>query len=211
MPERKRPRKRARTIAHSKGVDPRLTYFLAIIAALLAACQPAGDVFTPTAAPAATGIPTEIVSSMEPPSMIPSPVDPPVTKTVENRSVAITPSAELTFLPDEIVITLRQEGGFAGLDHVWILYQDGRIEMNGELSGQLSAKELALLLDSIEQSGFFEFDHPESGSFCCDFFTFSITATVGDKSHSISVSDGDPGIPAGVNEIISLLLQSFAP
>ena len=204
-------KEKPRRITHSKGIDPTLTCFLAFIGVLLAACQPAGDVSTPPMAPTPTNIPTDIVSTMEPPSMIPSLTDSPETKATEKTPEAVTASAKLTSLPDMVFITLRQEGGFAGLDHIWILYQDGRIEKNGELSRQLSTQELALLLDSIEQSGFFEFDHPESGPFCCDFFTFTITATVGDKSHSISVSDGDPGIPAGVNEIISLLLQSFAP
>jgi hypothetical protein len=186
------------------------TYFVVFIVVLLAGCASTGDVTTTPTPPAITNTPTEIVSTIKPLSTVPSSPDAPVTKSTEMTSRGITPSVDYTTLPDKVVITLRQEGGFAGLDQVWILYQDGRILMNGELSGQISAQELSLLQNSIDQSGFFEFDHPEAGNFCCDFFTFTITATMGDRSHSISISDGDPDLPGNINEIISVLLQSLS-
>ena len=204
-------KERARTIAQPESVSQVITYFLAFIVVILAGCASTGDEPTVSISPETTETPDGIGSTRKPPSITPSPSQPQSAASTVTSSTAITPSVETTSSPDKVVITLRQEGGFAGLDNVWILYQDGRIEKNGELSGQLSAQELSLLLNSIDQSGFFEFDHPESGPFCCDFFTFTITATVGDKSNSISVSDGDPDIPANINEIISVLLQSLSP
>jgi hypothetical protein len=204
-------KERLQNVAHQKRVSPLLTYFFAFIVVLLAGCSSTGEVPTPQTSPVTTHTPAGIILTIEPTSIIPSPSEAPATISAETTLIAITPSYDSTSFPNEVVIVLHQEGGFAGLDQTWTVYQDGRIEMNGELSGQLSAQELAFLLNSIDQSGFFEFDHPESGPFCCDFFTFTITATVGDRSNSISVSDGNPDLPANINEIISVLLQSLYP
>jgi hypothetical protein len=185
--------------------------FTIFILVLLAGCTSTADVSTVFIDPDTTDTPRALTSTIETASKTPLPTNTAATKPATEPSKAITPSVDVTANPDEVVIILHQEGGYAGIDDVRILYQDGRIEKNGELSGQLSAQELFLLLETLDQSSFFELDHPEPGNFCCDFFTLTVSATVGDKFNAISISNGDPDLPAEINEIISLLLQAIPP
>ena len=84
---------------------------------------------------------------------------------------------------------------------MWIVYKDGKVSADNKAVGQLTQKEVDSLIKKIEDSGFFDYEHPEAGEFCCDFFTVTIAVSRNGITHSVSLSDGDPEAP---NEIIDL-------
>ena len=177
---------------------------IAALILLLAACTPSSD-RTNGEESRTPEVGTEVVHTSTPvalPTRIP-------TKT----SLPVTGSPTETPRPDPgenyggVLIVFQQEGGFAGLDITWRIYSDGRVEEEDEIIGELDQNALLLLMDKIDGSGFFDLDLEESENICCDFFTFTITVVDGDRVNSITISEADPNMPPGLEEVIRSVLQ----
>ena len=181
---------------------------LAVLILLLAACAPSSELTngeesrTPEVGP-------EFVNTSTPAALatrIP-------TKTIQPTSAPATSSPKETplTLPGEnyagVLIVFQQEGGFAGLDITWRIYNDGRVERGSEIIGELDQKALLLLMDKIDGSGFFDLAQKESENICCDFFTYTITVLDGDRANSITISEADPDMSPGLEEVIREVLQ----
>ena len=125
--------------------------------------------------------------------------------------VTSSPTETPRTLPSEnyagVLIIFQQEGGFAGLDITWRIYNDGRIEQDDEFIGELDENALLLLMDKIDGSGFYDMDLEEPENICCDSFTFTITVLDGDRANSITISEADPTMPPSLDEVIRLVLQ----
>ena len=187
-----------------KGVGLTVFLIIAVLMVVLAACTPSSkdsdgeESRTPEVA-------TEVIPTSTPAAR--------ATRIPTNTSMPATKSPTQTprSLPSEnyagVLIIFRQEGGFAGLDITWRIYNDGRIEQDDEIIGELDQNALLLLMDKIDGSGFYDMDLAEPENICCDFFTFTITVLDGDRANSITISEADPAMPPGLEDVIRLVLQ----
>jgi len=187
-----------------KGLGMTKFLIIAVLMVALAACTPSledsdgEESRTPEVA-------TEVVPTSTPAAL--------ATRIPTNTSIPATRSPTQTprSLPSEnfagVLIIFRQEGGFAGLDITWRIYNDGRIEQDDEFIGELDQNALLLLMDKIDGSGFYDMDLEEPENICCDFFTFTITVLDGDRANSITISEADPTMPPSLDEVIRLVLQ----
>ena len=121
----------------------------------------------------------------------------------------VTPLQAQLDLPAGTVIALRQTGGFAGVDNLYIYYEDGRIDTPAGEQVTVTAEDMAAQLATLDAAGFFEMTQPKSKPICCDHFTYTLYARDGDRENVITVSGGDPDLAPELLEII-LALQSLA-
>ena len=105
---------------------------------------------------------------------------------------------------------LIQEGGFAGVDLTWSIYENGLIVTPAGEELSVAPAVVDELLEIITQSGFFEIVQSKSSNICCDFFTYTLTVSTGEQNNVITLSDGDPNKPAGLSEAISAVQQVIA-
>ncbi len=177
---------------------------VAALILLLSACAPSSGIINGEES-RTPEVETEVVNTSTPVAL--------ATRIPTKTSLPATSSPTETplTLPGEnyagVLIVFQQEGGFAGLDITWRIYNDGRVERGSEIIGELDQKALLLLMDKIEGSGFFNLAQKESENICCDFFTYTITVLDGDRANSITISEADPDMPPGLEEIIRQLVQ----
>ena len=183
-------------------------WVIAFLVSLLAACTPSSEVSNGED-PQITEKATEVVPT---PTAIPeaTPISTRVSQPTSSPLPSATISPEHDENSDQVVIMLRQEGGFVGLDITWTIYPDGRIEQESEIIGKLDPVSHRQLLKKIGESGFFDLTQKKSGNFCCDFFTFTLTVTDGERENSITMSEADPEMPESLEKVILLILQSVA-
>ena len=95
---------------------------------------------------------------------------------------------------DEPVIIYSQTGGFAGLERVWNIYADGRIENGaGELVGMAEAEEITAVLTLADEVNFYELDDAYlNGDDCCDLFTYTLTITHNEQVKTVTTRDNSP-------------------
>lgn len=100
------------------------------------------------------------------------------------------------------VIVLKRSGGFAGKTEEWTIYADGRVTTNTSNAGQVSPAELATLLQTIDQLGFYSLP----GSYmplntCCDRVTYELSVSDAGKSNQVTFLEGAPKVPASLWQI----------
>lgn len=108
-------------------------------------------------------------------------------------------------LPAGTVIALHQTGGFAGVDNLWIFYDDGLVQTptGQEITG--APEEVTAQVAALQAASFFEMVQPKPEPICCDHFSYTLYARDGDQENAISVSGGDPDLAPELLEIIRAL------
>jgi len=108
---------------------------------------------------------------------------------------------------NNVVVVFKRSGGFAGVDEEWISYADGRLTLNGEPKSNMTAEQTLQLVSQIEDMGFFELDNTYLPvNTCCDRFSFELTISTDDKSHTVRTIDGAEDTPAEFWEILKLVM-----
>lgn len=107
----------------------------------------------------------------------------------------------------ETVIEFSVEGGFAGINRWWLIYEDGRVEGDAGQAWQVDPQTVAELLAVIEETGFFDMVPSEPEPFCCDFFTFTLSARKDLLENTITISEADPSMTAELEEAITAVQQ----
>jgi len=137
-------------------------------------------------------------------------VEPPAIFAPESQRIITLPSTEEEMEPidltetvdnDDPVIIYSQSGGFAGLERVWNIYADGRIENSaGELVGMAEPEEITAVLLLADEVGFYELDdaYLDKNATCCDLITYTLTVTDGEQSKTVVTRDMSPRPPAFV-------------
>lgn len=186
------------------------------LALVLAGCGGAGE--EPTAVPPTTtaletvpppptsAVPTATLTDIPPTAIAttspPADTDPPISLPEETITVA-----DLTItLPEGAVIYFRQDGGFAGVMYSWLIYPDGTIVNSADQTSQVEASAVAAALETIKISGFYNLTQPEPSNICCDFFHYTLIVRDGVNSNVISLSEGEPNLPAAFNESVGAVL-----
>lgn len=205
----RKPALDAANFQHIAGVF--FGFLFLVFSSAVAGCVPSSAVQPTTTRGVPTLLPSPSITEVNTRTPTSIPTKTPTTAVPESSPSEIPPTTSTTPLPADVVIAIHQTGGFAGVNNSWLIYRDGKIQENGRIIGSLSEKELDALLDEIGRSGFFDFHHPDAGSFCCDFFTITVTVVEDSGTHTISISDGDPDVPSHINNMIALLFQTLSP
>ena len=108
----------------------------------------------------------------------------------------VSPLLPLQLPPEsKAVITYERHGGLAGVQNVWRIYSDGRVEFSSKnkptIETQLPAGVVDNALQQIADSGFFAL----AGEYmpdnrCCDLFTHTLTVTRGQTTKTVLPLDG---------------------
>ena len=102
-------------------------------------------------------------------------------------------------------VRLRVSGGIAGIDETIVLHEDGRLIAPDGTASQLPP-DLVRPVFALLRDGFFDFAPKYlPADICCDRFTYSFTADVDGRQHSVMTMDATPGAPDQLMQLISLL------
>ena len=124
----------------------------------------------------------------------------------ENESQA-TPTVTATpTLASNTAVIFKRSGGIAGLNEAWTIFTDGRVETNSPTQPNLSAEEVAQLLENLASSGFFELNSsylPEDT--CCDRFLYELTAVQDNTIHTVKTIEATPDMPEALQQALRLV------
>ncbi|MCB0166980.1 MAG: hypothetical protein KDI79_22325 [Anaerolineae bacterium] len=167
-----------------------ITVIIPLLLFLLPACSRSAQPAPPSPiAPTPTPIPEPTRVSPLPSPTIPvfeSPISPGEVETPTDQPRS-----------DEPVIEFKRSGGFAGREDAFMIYADGRVETNGQETGQIEAEAVEALVNQADAVGFFELDESYiSKDTCCDRFTYQLTLRHGDKENSVVTIDDAENMPA---------------
>ncbi|MGQ9555427.1 MAG: hypothetical protein ACUVWR_15100 [Anaerolineae bacterium] len=104
------------------------------------------------------------------------------------------------------VIVYKRSGGLAGVKDDWTIYSDGRIVDGKGSEKRVSPEEVSEVLRQAEKVGFFTFQ--ASGprpNLCNDCFSYSLSITSGEKSNSLSLVDGQKGVPDEIWQLLQVV------
>jgi len=193
-------------------------YVFLLMMVLTACAAPSSEPAAPLAVATAIGPLQE-----NPPARVTATASPTPSLTATTVSPTPLPAAFSTpsLSPDDIsgehpeetgqpVIVFHQEGGFAGVDLTWTIYDNGLIVTPDDQELSVAPADINELLKTIEATGFFELGQPKPANICCDFFTFTLSVSDGDLNNVITVNDGDPNKAAGLSEAVSAVQQLIA-
>lgn len=187
---------------------------LAIIASLslvLAGCGSPGE--EPTASSATLPPQATATTPVEPSptEALPTETAPAATPTEESDPASL-PEETFAVLdktittPEGAVIYFSQEGGFAGVMNHWFIYPDGTIVNSAGQTNQVAPEDVTVALDTVERSGFYDLNQPKPSDVCCDFFHYTLIARDGNQSNAVSLSEGEPDLPAAFSESVAAML-----
>ncbi len=174
---------------------------VALIIILLAACSTLG----PTT-------PTPLASPVTPSTTVPSVAATPTGPTPTITQSSSPESEEKVTATQEPVIVFSQEGGFAGIQNIWLIYADGRVEAPEGREFQLAPATVESLLTEIEEIGFFDLNQPKQADICCDRFTYTLLVRHGGQENEISFTEGDPNLAETyykANEVVLSVIENF--
>jgi hypothetical protein len=96
----------------------------------------------------------------------------------------------------DLLIVLKQSGGFAGVDESWRISADGRILASDGKASQASTDAIRAAVDELDSLGFFELNSSYVPlDTCCDRFTYQLSVTVDGKSHTVTALEGAQETP----------------
>ena len=111
-------------------------------------------------------------------------------------------------MPQGAAIFFTQTGGFAGLNDTWVFYPDGKVTLNGVEQSQLTPERINKLVMDLDAQGYFDIvQTTKPGTFCCDFFDYSLAVQAQGRQNYISYSDGNPDLPANLLQITTLMRE----
>ena len=163
----------------------------------LAACAP-----SPVAPRGSTA---EIVTPA-PATATPIPAPTVATTTAQPLALAtpakgIPNDAPVEALPENVVLTLRREGGFAGRRDLWTVFKTGRIETNKGETQQIGEDAVATLLKDLETAGIFDLKDDYRNPNCADCFEYTLTVAHGETVKTIRANDAGE-MPPSLTKII---------
>jgi hypothetical protein len=182
------------------------TAFLLIV--LTACTAPSTDLEETAASPTEVSQDPEPTPTDEPTAEPTATEEPAPTDTPESES---TPELNESFpddfeFPEGSVIVFTKTGGFAGFNDIWVIYEDGRVTLNGEDKTALTSEEVDTLIEDLDELGFFEMEYlTKPGEFCCDFFEYTLAVQSEDKQNYISFSEGDESLPASIWDALAMM------
>jgi hypothetical protein len=101
------------------------------------------------------------------------------------------------------------------LDETYVIYSDGRITSGDGSEWQVSSQDVQRLLQKIEQAGFWEAEQPGKIIVpCCDRFSYTLTVSMGDKTHTGQTYDGALDQPAAIQNAVGAVeafLEGYKP
>jgi hypothetical protein len=165
---------------------------------LLVACSPTGAgeeaaTITPTAAPALDTVPPPSAEGEE--AATPAP---------ESEG---QPEAEL---PESAVILFHREGGIAGVSEEWTVFADGRVVDAAGNEFQLEPAAVTAMLATIQATGFMELDNSQAPvELCCDRFVYTLTVRLDDRTHSMTMVDGQENVAPALEEAINTVQSAI--
>ncbi len=102
-----------------------------------------------------------------------------------------------TAVGNDPVITYKKSGGVMGGTREWNVYADGRIEQNGEIVQTVHPALVANLLIAADDARFYALEKEYMDvDPCCDLYTYVLTITDGQQSHTVTKLEGAPYAPA---------------
>jgi hypothetical protein len=146
--------------------------------------------------PLALSVEATVASEPNSPIVTPSPTESP-DEAVQNKPMAPLDSA---------IIIFRRSGGIAGVDELWKIYPDGRIEGPKNQQQQVEPTKVQALLEMIQSAGFFELDDSYlARNNCCDRFTYEVTVQVEDKIKTVTAGEASPAQPEQLTKVIGAI------
>ncbi len=135
----------------------------------------------PTAIPA-TDIPATATSAPEP--------------TATTEALPEPVSGDLAAYPADLLITFRQEGGFAGLQLEWVIEASGRVTQNGAELAPLTPEQVAGIYQALLDNDFFNLaPNYKAEEICCDFITYTLIVTANGQTTTALTVGGPPDTP----------------
>ena len=205
-----------------------------ICCGLLVACAP-GTANAPELTVASTTVPLDTATAAALPTLtpqltdtataMPTMVSPTATEPVATATTVSEPTSttspqaypgSVTAYPADFTLTLRQEGGFAGVQLEWVIESSGRVTQNGAEIDQLTPEEVAGLYQALLDNNFFTLapDY-KTEEICCDFFKYTLTVTADSQTTSVVTVGGPPDTPPWLwnclQPILALVGQVPAP
>lgn len=174
--------------------------FVLLLLILTACASPAGPSALPTGTePTRENAPSAASSTVRP-TVLP-PTLPPLTLPSDNVDDESQPIAGIP------AIVFHKEGGLAGVDLLWTIYDSGQIVTPTGEEYWVESGVIDELLELFSQTGFFELSQSKSSDICCDFFTYTLAVNNGEQINVITYTDGDPNAPPGLADLVSAVLQ----
>lgn len=171
---------------------PRTAFMVSIVAGLtLAACAPPPVSSTPPGQRATAPATPTALATIAPTAQPQAPATP----------AKGNPDTPVEALPENVVLVLRREGGFAGRRDLWTVYKTGRIETNKGETQQIGENAVSALLKDIDNLGFFELKDDYRNRSCADCFEYTLTAISGNKRKTVRTNDAGE-MPATLQQII---------
>jgi hypothetical protein len=102
-------------------------------------------------------------------------------------------------------VTFHREGGIEGVDQTLVVDEHGQLS-GGSTDAALAPKDLDRLRELVRSSAFRDLEKsyvPDDS--CCDLFTYTVAAEVGDRTYTSATADGVKDTPDVLNELIQLL------
>lgn len=107
-----------------------------------------------------------------------------------------SPNDESGETSQDLLIVLKQSGGFAGVDESWRISADGRILASDGETSQASTDAIRAAVEALDSLGFFELNSSYMPlDTCCDRFTYQLSVTVDGKSHTVTALEGAQETP----------------
>ncbi|HSH02212.1 MAG TPA: protealysin inhibitor emfourin [Anaerolineae bacterium] len=100
------------------------------------------------------------------------------------------------------VLTVKREGGFAGITEEWIVYEDGGFADGDNTIYKSDPEAAAKLFDLLDQNNFTDLKKEYTDpNHCCDFFTYTYTLTDANGQHTVTFTEGLPNLPDALYDI----------
>ena len=119
-------------------------------------------------------------------------------------------STTTTTVPAGLSGSIRVSGGIAGIDETWVL-ADGTVLGPDGYVGTLSAADRSSLEAAVAAAGFFDLDAEYLPvDQCCDRFTYRVTITRGEDTHTVTTIDAAEA-PESLFALIQVFLEAVRP
>ena len=120
-------------------------------------------------------------------------------------------STTTTTVPAGLSGSIRVSGGIAGIDETWVLESDGTVLGPDGYVGTLSAADRSSLEATVAAAGFFDLDAEYLPvDQCCDRFTYRVTITRGEDTHTVTTIDAAEA-PESLFALIQVFLEAVRP
>ena len=162
--------------------------FLLLCCGCLVACTP-GTANAPQATIPATLEQSVVPTEPALPTLTPEPA-------ATTEALPDPDNGDLAAYPADLLITFRQEGGFAGLQLEWVIEASGRVTQNGAELAPLTPEQVAGIYQALLDNDFFNLaPNYKAEEICCDFITYTLIVTANAQTTTAMTVGGPPDTP----------------